>query len=158
MDARWISCADTAKLLRQALKGSFPSVKFSVRSKTHSGGASINVDWTDGPLAKNVEAVAKHYAGCTFDGMIDLKGYHASALRSGEVVHFGANFVFCHRNLSPAFQAQLLAQLSEKFGQEIVGDRFYPFDVREQCGELFFTQTDRSESGWTLLHRLSVYA
>lgn len=37
---KYLSCAETAKLLRQALKESFPGVKFSVRSSVYSGGAN----------------------------------------------------------------------------------------------------------------------
>jgi Large polyvalent protein associated domain 29 len=54
--AKYLSCADTAKLIRAALKKTFLRVKFSVRSKTYSGGASVTVHWTDGPTAKQVDA------------------------------------------------------------------------------------------------------
>ena len=68
----YLSCAETAKLVRQALKRAFPDAKFSVRSDTYSGGASIDVRWTDGPRAKAVEPIAKQYQGGGFDGMIDM--------------------------------------------------------------------------------------
>jgi len=64
--------AETAKLVRAALAKAFPGVKFSVRSKTYSGGASISVRWTDGPLVSEVERVAKKFEGRRFDGSIDL--------------------------------------------------------------------------------------
>lgn len=73
MNCSYISAADTAKLIRQRLKKAFPGVKFSVRSSTYSGGASIRVSYTDGPALTLVEAVAKSYEGSGFDGMIDLK-------------------------------------------------------------------------------------
>jgi hypothetical protein len=105
MDTRYLSVAETAKLVRQALAEKFPGVKFSVRSKSYSGGASINVRWWDGPAVKQVEAIAKRFEGADFDGMIDLKTYHASMLH-GERVHFGADFVFCDRKFTPpVFQA-----------------------------------------------------
>jgi hypothetical protein len=74
-DYRYLSVVDTAKLLRVALKKAFPGVKFSVRSSSYSGGASIRVAWKDGPLEKAVERVAKGYEGANFDGMIDMKNY-----------------------------------------------------------------------------------
>lgn len=77
----YISCADTAKLVRQALKAAFPGVKFSVRSSVYSGGASIDVRWTDGPLRKEVEPIAKQYQGSDFDGMIDMKVSSSHYLR-----------------------------------------------------------------------------
>lgn len=39
----YIGLADTAKLMRKALAKNFPGVKFYVRSKSYSGGSSINV-------------------------------------------------------------------------------------------------------------------
>lgn len=105
----YLSCAETAKLLRQALKARFPGQKFSVRSDTYAGGASIDVRWTDGPTDPEVDEVAQLYRGATFDGMIDLKSHHSSLLAGpdGEVreVHFGADFVFTNRSLSPEFTA-----------------------------------------------------
>ena len=77
----YFTTAETAKLVRQALKTAFPSIRFSVRSKTYSGGASIDVDWIDGPRRKDVEATAKQYEGGGFDGMIDLKYSRTHYLR-----------------------------------------------------------------------------
>lgn len=126
----YMSCADTAKLVRQALRAAFPAVKFSVKSHVYSGGASINVRWTNGPLRQAVEAVAKTYEGARFDGMEDLKvrdthwlrpdgsvlvHYAApTAIYRGEdnrdlapvipadakLVRFGADFIFCDRELA----------------------------------------------------------
>lgn len=95
----YLSCADTAKLLRAALKEAFPGVKFSVKSSTYSGGASIRVHWVDGPRTARVEPIAQRFAGASFDGMIDLKSYHTSEL-NGRHVHFGADYVFCERSTS----------------------------------------------------------
>src|SRR3990167_7466408 len=71
----YLSCAETAKLVRTALRDAFPGVKFSVRSDTYAGGASIRVRWTDGPTSDAVERVAGVFAGADFDGMVDLKVY-----------------------------------------------------------------------------------
>lgn len=112
MSTRYLSCAETAKLIRAALKSSFPGVKFSVRSHTYAGGASIDVKWTDGPNVSDCERVAKRYAGATFDGMTDMKTYHRDLLSTddgAEVVHFGADFVFCTREHSTGFLASLEA-------------------------------------------------
>lgn len=82
------SVVETAKLLRKALKDGFPGVKFSVRSDSYAGGASIRVRYEDGPFKKDVEAVAKQFAGASFDGMIDLKSYHDSEYE-GRTVSWG---------------------------------------------------------------------
>lgn len=98
---KYLSVTDTAKLLRQALKESFPGVKFSVKSSKYAGGASIHVSWIDGPSAVLVEPITSLFAGSYFDGMIDYKGsrYHTI---NGERASMGADYVFTNRDYSDA--------------------------------------------------------
>lgn len=103
--AKYISPKDTATEVRKALKAAFPDTKFSVRTHTYAGGASINVNYFDGPNQKAVEEVAKQFEGASFDGMIDLKSYHDSEY-NGEMVHWGADYVFVNRDFSPEVIAQ----------------------------------------------------
>jgi len=84
----YVSVAETAKLVRAALKAAFPGITFSVRSKSYSMGASISVRWTDGPTEKDVERITGEYRGATFDGMIDLKSYVTREV-NGQKVHYG---------------------------------------------------------------------
>ena len=98
-NTQYLSCAETAKLVRAALKESFPGVKFSVKSSTYAGGASINVAYVDGPTAAQVEAVAKAFQGAYFDGMTDYKGSNYNSL-DGQPVRFGADFVFVSRRFT----------------------------------------------------------
>ncbi|MFG1184387.1 LPD29 domain-containing protein [Xanthobacter aminoxidans] len=75
---RYISCTDTAKLVRAALKREFPGVRFSVRVCRYvGGGGSIDVCWVDGPEPETVRPVACAYEGARFDGMIDF-GSHVT--------------------------------------------------------------------------------
>jgi hypothetical protein len=143
--ARYIPTAEVAKLIRTALKRAFPGVTFSVRSKVYSGGSSINVDWTDGPTAKQVEAIAKSYQGGRFDGMIDMAysvdsylmadGSAAVAHNPGTVgsmgldpgfrqfkpapdaerVHFSVSHVFCNRDYSQAMKQRALDSLRARY-------------------------------------------
>jgi hypothetical protein len=76
-DSYYLTVAETAKLVRAALKREFPGVKFSVRSSSYAGGAAIDVTWTDGPQDDAVKAVTGRYSGADFDGMIDLKTYNS---------------------------------------------------------------------------------
>jgi hypothetical protein len=69
---QYLTTADIAGLIRSALKSSFPDHKFSVTSKSYSGGSSINIGWTDGPTTAEVDAVSGSYETKSFDGMIDL--------------------------------------------------------------------------------------
>jgi hypothetical protein len=93
---RYLTCAETAKLVRQVLKLAFPGTKFSVRSNVYSGGASIDINWVGGPDEKTVKSAVSIFQGATFDGMIDLKEYNTLDL-NGEKISFGADFIFCTR-------------------------------------------------------------
>jgi hypothetical protein len=90
---KYLTCAETAKMVRAALREAFPGVKFSVRSDVYSGGASIDVRWTDGPSVKQVRAVTWLYEGSRFNGMCDLKyaAYHAITA-DGRLVLLGTGF------------------------------------------------------------------
>lgn len=143
MSKEYLSVAETAKLVRAALKRAFPGVKFGVRSKSYSGGASIDVNWTDGPTAAEVKAVTSAYEGAGFDGMIDLKYHYESWLlpdgtavvhRSyghsfdnatvtpekphpdARLVSFGADYIFEHRSISPALATRAVAELVARYG------------------------------------------
>lgn len=107
MTTKHLTCADTAKLVRKALKESFPDVRFSVRSHTYSMGASITVAWNDGPNAKQVEAVTCRFQASYFDGGIDYKGsiYH---MMHGETVSFGADSINACRTVSDAAVEQAI--------------------------------------------------
>ena len=119
MTSNYLSCADTAKLVRKALKEAFPSVKFSVRSHTYAGGASIRVTWNDGPIQADVARVAEAFQGATFDGMTDYKGGIVHEL-AGVETHFGANFIFCDRTESDA----LVDGARAAYGQLSPDERF----------------------------------
>jgi Large polyvalent protein associated domain 29 len=111
---KYLSVAETAKLLRSALKESFPGVKFSVRSSSYAGGASIYVSYTDGASFDDVNSVCKQFEGAYFDGMIDYQGYK-NHLLDGEKVHFGASYVFCNRDYSEQFYNQVMQSIFKKF-------------------------------------------
>ena len=114
----YMSCADTAKLVRKALKEAFPAIKFSVRSDTYSGGASIRVGWVDGPSTEQVEDVAGVFRGAYFDGMIDYQGTITSAI-NGEPVRFAADFIFFNRTYSDAALALACSAVATKYAGNI---------------------------------------
>ena len=140
---RFLSASETAKVLRKALKNAFPKIKFSVRSKTYSGGASIHFDWTDGPTSETVRKVSDGFAGGGFDGSIDLAysvtswmmpngsiiahsegtigsyGTHFAISNnaphsSAILVHFGADYVFPKREYSDGVYAAAVAEIQAK--------------------------------------------
>ena len=84
---KYLTCSETAKLIRKQLNANFPGVKFSVRSKTYSGGASIDIGWNYGPTTNEVDRIVKFFEGSSFDGMNDLKSpQEAWLLPNGEAV------------------------------------------------------------------------
>lgn len=118
-----ISVSETAKLIRLSLKAQFKDVKFSVRSKSYAGGASINIEWIDGVDKKEVEKVIAGFEGADFDGMQDLKTYKYGEL-NGEKVRFGADFIFCNRDYSDTYLSQTAAKTVEYWGLTITASEF----------------------------------
>ncbi|HEX5520205.1 MAG TPA: LPD29 domain-containing protein [Longimicrobiaceae bacterium] len=142
---RYISCADTAKMIRKALKDRFPGIKFSVRSHVYAGGASINIKWENGPKAADVDALVAPYRGADFDGMIDMETYReAWMLPDGEVllakvqgtegqkgtipgyergrphddaerVCFAAKYIFCERSYNRAFLEEVAGDVAWQY-------------------------------------------
>ena len=112
---QYLSCAETAKLVRAALKESFPGVKFSVKSSVYSGGASINIRYTDGPTYEQVKTVAEMFQGSYFDGMTDYKGSNYGSL-DGNEVRFGADFVFVNRDFTVPVLESAVKAACEYYG------------------------------------------
>lgn len=108
MTTTYLTVTDTAKMLRTELKALFPETKFSVRSSKYAGGASINVQWTDGPTEAMVKPTLNKFAGATFDGMTDMKEYKDPV----DGISHGADFVFGNRSVSE--EAVLAAVLLTK--------------------------------------------
>jgi len=115
----YLTCAESAAMLRASLKRNFPGVKFSVRSKTYSGGASVRIGWNNGPTTEQVNRVACRFEGADFDGMQDLKTNKTQLLvdERGDVreVIFGSDFIFCDRNVSESIEAGIVAALRENW-------------------------------------------
>lgn len=142
----YVSVTQTAKLIRAQLAAKFAGVKFSVTSKSYSGGASIDIYWNDGPTDKRVQEIVGPFGGSDFDGMVDLKysvkawlnpdgsasfgysagtgntrgsdpGYdHPKPHADSIMVHFGADFIFTHRHLTKAFIEPIAKKVSERYG------------------------------------------
>ncbi|TMC09667.1 MAG: hypothetical protein E6J41_10125 [Chloroflexi bacterium] len=142
----YVTPAETARLLRASLKREFPNARFSVRTCTYSGGASIDVRWTDGPATGAVGTVAGQYRGAGFDGSIDLKygithwlmpdgtislrendgsersrgvDPHVKGVRpvGARAVRFGADYVHCERDISDAERVRMVAEV-QRIGTE----------------------------------------
>jgi hypothetical protein len=146
MESKYVGVADTAKILRKALKDAFPSVKFGVRSKKYAGGASIYISWVDGPTTRQVDAIARQFQSSRFDGSIDY-GYSVthwllpdgttriahnpgSACTMGYdpgeknekphpdaiLVHLGSSYISTSRSYSVGMVRRALDKLERKWG------------------------------------------
>ena len=115
------TCAQTAKRVRKALKEQYPGVKFSVRSSTYSGGASITAYYTDGPAEREVWTFLQPFSGADFDGMTDTKIYRGDVLMANpdgtyEMIDSGADFVFASRTISQAWREELAQEIARVTG------------------------------------------
>lgn len=63
--------AAAAKMIKQELKKLFPTIKFSVKSDSFSGGDSVDISWENGPTDDQVSDVTSKYQYGHFDGMTD---------------------------------------------------------------------------------------
>jgi len=119
----YVSVTDTAKMLREALKRNWPSIKFSVRSKSYAGGASIRVTWQDGPSGAMVDKVAQRFHGADFDAMVDLKSSVEQILVGSDgairSVRFGADYVFCSRETKDGLEAACIAEYAKNYGGDL---------------------------------------
>lgn len=73
--------ARAAANMRTELAKAFPGIKFTVKSKSFSGGDSIDVDWEMGPTEKEVKEITSKYEDGHFDGMQDMYIHDASAFK-----------------------------------------------------------------------------
>lgn len=117
-ETTYVSCVETAKLVRQALKEAFPGIKFSVKSSSYAGGASIDISWTDGPNARQVDELVADFRGAYFDGSIDYKGTVYSMM-DGKPVRFCADFIHTSRKYSDAFVTRMLKRCADEYCSKV---------------------------------------
>jgi hypothetical protein len=155
---KYFTCAETSKLIRQSLKEAFPGVKFSVRSSTYSGGASIDVSWTDGPNAAQVESITKGFKAAYFDGSIDYQGsiHH---MMDGEQARFGADYITASRRYSDAAVDRAIASVSRRYAGNFRNAGVSGLTVQQfRSGDLYRIQLpelhwDGASSVQTMIHQ-----
>lgn len=107
METKYLSAAETAKVVRKILKEKFAGTKFSVRSETYSMGSNVRVAWRDGPTERAVNNAVGFLAGSDFDGSIDLKVsvYHWM-LPNGKIVLADSQGTEGSKGYLPAFNME----------------------------------------------------
>jgi hypothetical protein len=78
-----------AKLVKIALTMAFAGVAFSVRSSSYANGATIVIDWVDGPTEKRVQKIAGAYQRVSRDYM------------TGEILS-GGRYLSLNRSYTPS--------------------------------------------------------
>lgn len=73
---RTLNASEAGRLLKAALKATYPGVQFAVRRGRGTGAGWLHVAWIDGPRSQAaVQDIADRYTGRRFDGMTD--GYES---------------------------------------------------------------------------------
>ena len=85
-----------SKNIKKELAHNFPGQKFSVKSKSYSGGDSIDVSWNDGPIKAEVDRIVSKYEEGHFDGMNDIYEYDDNPFPD---VFGGSKYVFAQRRV-----------------------------------------------------------
>lgn len=180
---KYYGVAETAKLVRVALKKNFPGVKFSVRSQSYSGGSSIDIRWVLGPTTKEVDAIACQYESADFDGSIDMEthkdhwllpdgsamvrdaqgtqgsmGYippeHNPMPEGAVPVQFGAHYVQCQRQLTEDWRNEM--ELRERVAKDMCALQHVEW-IGAQTIHLFGNGDDEQAEhhAWQLLNETS---
>lgn len=116
-DTKYIDTADTAKLVRAALKAEYPAMTFKVRISRYSGGSSVDVKWIDGPTDAMVKRTLEPYRGDYFDGMIDYHGGVVREVEGQHVQYMGS--IGTTREYSPQLLLAVAEREARRFGKPV---------------------------------------
>ena len=86
--------AEVAKLLRKELKEKFPEIKFTVRSRSFTGGNDVRINYINGVPADEIRKICHKYEAGSFDGMTDMYNYDYD--KTGPT----AKYIFVNRSIS----------------------------------------------------------
>ena len=139
-----------AKNIRKMLAAAYPAVKFSVRLERFAGGNSIDIDYIDGPIARDVEELCARFKRGYFDGMDDSYKYNDDAFC--EV--FGAvKYLSVNRKWSDEVVAEGI-----EIARGIYGDANIPSVERYRSGDAYmdFPAIDSDGFAWPSLIRMEL--
>lgn len=115
--------AQVAQLIRKELKKLYPAIKFMVRSKSYSGGSSVNVDWENGPCQDIIQEIVNKYEYGSFDSMDDSYSYKKGF--SGA----GVQYCFANRSFSEEIKESKKQEILKSYNikeSELTWDGFHP--------------------------------
>jgi hypothetical protein len=124
-----------AKNIRIELKNAFPGVKFSVKSSRFSMGDSIDVSWTDGPIAAQVDAIIGRYSAGSFNGMEDIYEYSRDAWKDA----FGeSKYILSRRDDSDAALASAIRTVKAKYAGNLAARGINDISIADlRAGRLY---------------------
>ena len=111
------SHSNCASAIREELKKVFPNVKFSVKSSNFAGGDSVNINWENGPIVKDVEKITNKYQSGHFDGMTDMYEYSNSREDLPQ-----SKYVQTRREISEDVNSVVFEALKEVFAEDTPSD------------------------------------
>lgn len=126
--SRW---ALAAANIRTELQAKYPGQVFSVTSSSYSGGCSIDIGWSDGPVSKDVDKIAQKYSTAHFDGMQDLE---TSTSTHWNTVFGGAKYIFANRSIGVETQTALMPWAQERVA---AGDMWCQHDASGLAWQLW---------------------
>lgn len=124
------------KNIRIELDRAFPGHKFSITSDTFSGGDSIDVRWTDGVTAKEVDEIIRKYQEGHFDGMSDMYEYGDRVFNN---TFGGAKYVHSNREVTK----ERYSQVGEELGYHVTLDERWNFTIYKN-GEQITDERERT--------------
>lgn len=134
---KYDSLVKASKNIKRELKDAFPKTKFSVRSRSYSGGCSIDINWTDGPTSKEVEKITSKYQEGSFNGMEDI--YEYSKTNVWPDVFGGAKFVMWNRSNSKEAYLQAVAEVEKEYDIKLTVSYSYHNGI-EECESPYISQ------------------
>lgn len=105
-----ITGKESVKIIRKVLKEAYPDIKFSVKRRD----VATWINWTDGPLRKQVMALVSVFEGMQWNAERDCN-YPCRVFHKGNEVHF-CDDIFADRDISDALWQKGIDLAWEKFG------------------------------------------
>ena len=111
------SHAQTAQAIRNELKAAFPSIKFTVRSESFSGGDSVRISYTNGVPYELVQNIVGKYQYGNFDGMTDCYNNDNTDASIPQV-----KYVQVSRDISKEIKEEVKNKIAAEYGITDVND------------------------------------
>lgn len=118
----YLNVAKVAENVRVNLKTVFAGHKFSVRSKSFSGGEDIRVEWTNGPTLRMVKGETQKYEDSSTDETGDYRDYTPNAFND---VFGGTKYMFEERNFQDGFEQMIRDFCGFAEGEAVQYNRAY---------------------------------